>query len=245
MRYPVLLFDLFRTILRFTPHAPTGQVREATWRPAMDALRDRAQPLLGPIDFDAFLNALYEASLAVARARPPEYHETPIAVRYQRALARLGLEGAAAERTAAQLARLQLDAQAAHTEMPAAHGTLLRELAQQRRLAVVSNFDDGPTVHELLARHGLDRMLSAIVVSIEIDRRKPHPEIFRAALRRLEALPDQALMIGDSLGDDIAGAAAAGIASAWVNWDGAAVPAGGPQPTYVLRALVGLRELLQ
>ena len=38
MRYPVLLFDLFRTILMFTPQAPTGQVKEPTWRPAMGAL---------------------------------------------------------------------------------------------------------------------------------------------------------------------------------------------------------------
>ncbi len=244
MRYPVLLFDLFRTILLFTRHAPTGQVKEPTWRPAMNELRGRAQVLLGNVEFDFFVDALYDASVAIAKARPPEHRETPIAARYTRALARLGLEGAAAEETARRLAALQLEAQAANTELPTEHATLLRELAATRRLAVISNYDDGPTAHALLARHGLDRVLTTAVISIEAGRRKPHPEIFQTALDRLGAAPGEALMIGDSLGDDVGGATAAGIASAWVNWHGAAVPPGGPQPTYVLRSLVDVRSIL-
>jgi HAD superfamily hydrolase (TIGR01509 family) len=244
MRYPVLLFDLFRTILLFTRHAPTGQVKEPTWRPAMQELRGRAQTLLGGVEFDFFLDALYDASLAIARACPPEHRETPITVRYERALARLGLEGATAVSTAAKLARLQLDAQAANTELPTAHRTLLLALARQRRLAVISNFDDAPTAHALLARHGLDQLLTAAVISIDVDRRKPHPGIFHEALRRLDAQPGDALMIGDSLGEDIGGADAAGIDSVWVNWHGAVLPAGGPQPTHVVQALVRVPELL-
>ncbi len=244
MRYPVLLFDLFRTILLFTRHAPTGQVKEPTWRPAMQELRGRAQTLLGGVEFDFFLDALYDVSLAIAKARPPEHRETPIAVRYARALARLGLEGATATSTAAKLARLQLEAQAANTELPTAHRTLLLALAGQRRLAVISNFDDGPTAHALLARHGLDALLSTAVISIDVDRRKPHPAIFHEALRRLDAQPGEALMIGDSLGDDVGGAAAAGIDSAWVNWHGDSMPAAGPQPTHIVGALVEVAELL-
>lgn len=244
MRYPVLLFDLFRTVVRFTPNAPTGQVKEATWRPAMATLRGRAQVLLGAVEFGFFLDALYDVSLAIAKARPPEYREMPIAERYRRALARLGIEGEAAGAMAEKLARLQLDAQAANSEVPSEHVALLRELARARRLAVVSNFDHAPTAHALLARHGLDALFSAALISVEVNRRKPHPEIFHAALQRLNAAPSDALMIGDSLADDIGGAAAAGIDSAWVNWDGAPAPADAPQPTYTLRALVDLRRAL-
>jgi putative hydrolase of the HAD superfamily len=244
MRYPVLLFDLFRTILMFTPQAPTGQVRECNWRPAMRGLRTRAVPLLGDIEFDFFLDALFDVSVAIAKARPPEHREVPIEERYARALARLGCEGPAAVETAARLAHLQLEAQAANTELPAAHASLLRELAQTRRLAVISNFDHSATAHALLARYGLDRVLTTAVISIDFDRRKPHAEIFAEALRRLDATPDMALGIGDSLGDDVAGAQAAGIDSVWINWDGAAVPAGGPQPTHVGPSLTELRGVL-
>jgi len=245
MRYPVLLFDLFRTILMFTPQAPTGQVREAGWRAAMGALRGRAAPLLGGIEFDFFLDALYDVSVAIAKARPPEHLEVPIEERYTRALARLGCEGPAAAETAAGLARLQLDAQAANTELPPAHATLLRELAGRHRLAVVSNFDHSATAHALLARHGLDRILTTAVISIDLGRRKPHPAIFREALRRLDASAESALFVGDSLDDDIAGARSAGIDGAWVNWSGAARPAEAVPPTFVLRSLTELRGVLQ
>ena len=198
MRYPVLLFDLFRTILMFTPQAPTGQVREAGWRAAMGALRGRAAPLLGGIEFDFFLDALYDVSVAIAKARPPEHLEVPIEERYTRALARLGCEGPAAAVTAAGL-----------------------------------------------ARHGLDRILTTAVISIDLGRRKPHPAIFREALRRLDASAESALFVGDSLDDDIAGARSAGIDGAWVNWSGAALPAEAVPPTFVLRSLTELRGVLQ
>ncbi|MGD9765470.1 MAG: HAD family hydrolase [Candidatus Binatia bacterium] len=245
MRYPVLLFDLFRTIVRFTPHAPTGQVKEATWRPAMNELRGRAQPLLGPVPFDFFLDALYDASLAIAKARAPEHRETPIGERYRRALARLGLNGSEAAATAGKLARLQLEAQMANCELPTEHATLLRDLASTRRLALISNFDDGPAVQALLAHNRIDALFSAVIVSVDVNRRKPHPEVFREALRRLDAAPSAALMIGDNLPDDAGGAAGAEIDSAWVNWDGAPAPADAPRPTYTLRTLMEIRRVLE
>ena len=245
MRYPFILFDLFRTVLLFTPQAPTGQVKEPTWRAAMGSLRGRAATLLDGIEFDFFVDALYDVSVAIAKARPPEYRELPIEERYARALARLGCEGPSARAMATKLAALQLDAQAANTELPAAHAALLRDLARERRLAVVSNFDHGPTAHGLLARHGLDQVLTTAVISIDIGRRKPHPAIFTTALERLGATPNEALFVGDSLAEDVGGAAAAGMDTAWVNWAGGALPADGPQPTYVLRALPELREALR
>jgi putative hydrolase of the HAD superfamily len=46
--------------------------------------------------------------------------------------------------------------------------------------------------------------------------RKPRPEIFAEALRRLEIAPEQALHVGDNLDADVAGAAALGIRTAWL-----------------------------
>jgi putative hydrolase of the HAD superfamily len=244
MRYPALLFDCFRTILLFTPRAPTGQVKESTWRGAMGTLRGRAAPLLGSIEFDFFLDALYDVSVAIAKARPPEHREVPIEERYRRAMARLGCEGPDATGIAAQIAHLQLEAQAANTEMPPEHGALLRALAHSRRLALVSNFDHGPTAHQILRHHGIADLFSTVVVSIEFGRRKPHPAIFAEAVARLGVGATDALMVGDSLGDDVAGAQAAGIDTAWVSW-GNAAPDGGPRPTHVLKGLIELPQALE
>jgi FMN phosphatase YigB (HAD superfamily) len=52
--------------------------------------------------------------------------------------------------------------------------------------------------------------------------------------------PDRALVVGDSLRRDVGGAAAAGLAAAWVNPPGAACPAGSPTAAFEVRTLLDL-----
>lgn len=244
MRYPVILFDLFRTVVLFTPDAPTGQVDEPNWRSAMRPLGRRVAEILPGIAFDAFLDALIEVSREIARDRPPEHLEVPIAERYARALARLGVRDDGMSRIAARLAAAQLEAQAAGSFVPAAHRELLAELRRSRRLGLVSNFDDGPTVHRILAREEIAGMFSAVLVSIEVGRRKPHPTIFAEALQRLRASATEALFVGDSPGDDVAGAAGAGMHTAWLNAGDRPFPAGLREPNFELKDLTDLRRVL-
>ena len=79
-------------------------------------------------------------------------------------------------------------------------------------------------------------------MSIEVDRRKPHPAIFAEALRAPRRRPPaDALMIGDSLGDDVAGAQAAGIDSGVGELGRVRAAGGAAEPTYVLPTLACLR----
>jgi len=69
---------------------------------------------------------------------------------------------------------------------------------------------------------------------------KPEPHLFRAAASQLGVAPDRLVMIGDQLETDIAGANAAGVASALLagsisRWDSAA--AGAVQPVWLLERL--------
>jgi putative hydrolase of the HAD superfamily len=75
-------------------------------------------------------------------------------------------------------------------------------------LAVVSNWDIG--LHEHLRRLGLAEAVDEIVTSAEVGAQKPAPDVFFAALARLDVTPAHAVHVGD--GDaDAAGAAAAGM----------------------------------
>jgi HAD superfamily hydrolase (TIGR01509 family) len=76
------------------------------------------------------------------------------------------------------------------------------------RTALLSNI--GFDVRPLLEREGLASLLDAVVLSFEVGAKKPDGRIFEHALARLEATPEEALMVGDSWRDD-AGAAALGI----------------------------------
>jgi putative hydrolase of the HAD superfamily len=60
----------------------------------------------------------------------------------------------------------------------------------------------------------------AIVISGDIGVGKPNPEIFDITLQRLGARADNAIMVGNSLSSDIAGARAAGIKAVWLNRNG-------------------------
>lgn len=77
------------------------------------------------------------------------------------------------------------------------------------RLAIVSNWDS--RLRAILEERALRPWFDAVVISAEVGWRKPHPAIFAAALELLGCAPGDALHCGDSAGDDVAGARAAGV----------------------------------
>jgi HAD superfamily hydrolase (TIGR01549 family) len=83
------------------------------------------------------------------------------------------------------------------------------------RIAVVSN--GIRDLHAFVAHHRLD--VDAIVDSRTHGRVKPHPTIFQAALDLLDVPPADAVMVGDSLEEDIAGARALGMRAILVDRD--------------------------
>jgi putative hydrolase of the HAD superfamily len=77
------------------------------------------------------------------------------------------------------------------------------------RLVCVSNWD--VSLPEVLARCGLAGALDGVVTSAEAGARKPDPAIFRPALRLAGCTGPEALYVGDTPAEDVAGARAAGI----------------------------------
>ena len=85
---------------------------------------------------------------------------------------------------------------------------VLAELRERGlKLGLVSN--TGRNLEEFVRHHGLD--VDAAVSSGMHGKTKPHPTIFQAALARLGVAPEAAVMVGDSIEDDIDGAKAVGM----------------------------------
>lgn len=80
---------------------------------------------------------------------------------------------------------------------------------------------------------GLERLVDHIVIADEFGHFKPDPRIFHHALQLCGCDASEAIMVGDDLCNDIAGAEAVGIKSYWFNPKrkelpiGAVVPSGG------------------
>jgi putative hydrolase of the HAD superfamily len=86
----------------------------------------------------------------------------------------------------------------------------LRELRDGgRRLVAVSNWDC--SLPAVLERCGLGELLDGVVSSAGAGARKPDPAIFDSALELAGCGPEEALHVGDTPEEDVAGARAAGI----------------------------------
>jgi putative hydrolase of the HAD superfamily len=88
------------------------------------------------------------------------------------------------------------------------------------RLVVVSNWD--VSLHSVLERVGLALLVDGTLTSAEAGARKPAPAIFEQALRMAGVRAADAIHVGDSPEEDVAGARSAGIEPVLLRRDGAA-----------------------
>jgi putative hydrolase of the HAD superfamily len=112
----------------------------------------------------------------------------------------------------------------------------LSALREHKRL-VVSNWDC--SLPDWLRGAGLLEHVDAVVTSAEVGVAKPGRAIFESALRLARAEPGEAVHVGDSLENDVAGARAAGIRPVLVARDGSA-----PADVEAIRSLAELPALL-
>ncbi|MFP3985049.1 MAG: HAD family hydrolase [Candidatus Bathyarchaeia archaeon] len=89
--------------------------------------------------------------------------------------------------------------------------SMLAGLREKHKLGLVTNFAYAPGVWKILKRFNLTRFFDAVVVSGEIGIRKPHPLLFKEALRQIDRQAEEAVFIGDSLKADINGAKKVGF----------------------------------
>jgi HAD superfamily hydrolase (TIGR01549 family) len=86
----------------------------------------------------------------------------------------------------------------------------LTELRQRGlRLVVASNWDT--SLRDVLARAGVGPLVDEVVTSAEVGARKPDTAVFEAALSVANAAAKEAVHVGDSLENDVAGAHSAGL----------------------------------
>jgi putative hydrolase of the HAD superfamily len=85
-------------------------------------------------------------------------------------------------------------------------------------LICVSNWD--VSLPRVLERCGLADHLDGVLTSAAVGARKPDPAIFEAALELARCRADEAVHVGDTAADDVAGARAAGIRALLLDRDG-------------------------
>lgn len=104
-------------------------------------------------------------------------------------------------------------------EMVQGADEVLRKLRSTWRLVLATNAVDSSDVEirKALSRVGLDVLIEEIYCFGRVGYRKPSPEFFAFILRDLRLKPDDVIMVGDSLENDVLGANRAGIHAVWLN----------------------------
>jgi len=85
----------------------------------------------------------------------------------------------------------------------------LMKIKQQYAIAVISNSDG--KIDAVLGRCGIADCFAGITDSGKVGHEKPHPAIFEAALREMNADPAQSLYVGDLYSVDYVGAMNVGM----------------------------------
>ncbi len=88
---------------------------------------------------------------------------------------------------------------------------------------------------------GIDKYFDYFFLSEDIGYMKPDRRFFDAAIAKMGVTPEQCIVIGDDYKVDILGAMSAGISQIYYNLSGAPLPEGSPKPTYEIREL---REII-
>ena len=118
-------------------------------------------------------------------------------------------------------------------------GTLRTLQTQGLRLGLISN--SHRPLRSFGSHFGLDGLIAVTISSYDHGFMKPHPSIFEAALREMGVAATQAVMVGDSLAHDVAGARQVGMTGILLARNGTpAADAGAP----VIRSLGELPALL-
>jgi putative hydrolase of the HAD superfamily len=118
----------------------------------------------------------------------------------------------------------------------------IEALKDRYRLALLSN-GASDLQREKVAGSGLDRWFSTLIISGDLEVRKPDPAYFRIALDRLGIRADEAVMVGNSLKNDIDGAQSVGIFAVWLNREGR--DPGEARPDAIISTLAELPALLE
>ncbi len=241
-----VVFDLFDTLVDLSMEGlPRIKVREHEFPSSLGALHDLIRPVVD-MDLEDFADTLFALDKSLREERQAKGRELATLDRFERLMPWLP----GAEKVPdlpAQMTEVHMGLLRGQVSYLDHHPEVLSQLNERVSLAVCSNFSHSQTAFQVLEDAKLRWHFDAVLISDATGWRKPRREIFEATLGAIDAAPAETLHVGDNLSADVAGAAGAGIRTAWVTRqvkdpDKALREYEGPEPDLIIRDLSELVE---
>ncbi len=208
-KFKVVLFDLGATLIYF----------DGDWENALKegirAMQQRLEALGYPLD-ETFPAHYRETAREYYRWRDDNLTETPAPAVFQKIMSAYCCDAIPTAHVNEALSVLYGATQAKWKVEPDALDTLSKLRDIGCRIGLISNAGYDEDVQVLIDQSGLRPYLEFIITSASAGVRKPHPDIFQAALEHFQIAPAQAVMVGDFLQADVLGANRLGMGSVWI-----------------------------
>jgi len=204
------IFDLGSTLIHF----------EGDWDKVWQASLDELEPALreaGAHSIPAGLgNEFGRRMRAYRQERLDDHRERTTETILLETLADLGGSAPEPEIVRAALERVYARSERCWKAVPHLIPTLNELRRTGLRMALLSNAGDEANVQRLIDQAGIRKFFDPILISAAIGVRKPASQPFMQILTRWKLAPQQVVMIGDRLDQDIRGAQQAGMHQLWL-----------------------------
>jgi HAD superfamily hydrolase (TIGR01509 family) len=244
--YEAVICDMFDTLVNFRwDRLPLVPFDGREVRSSSPLIYQAIRSSCPGVSLPEFCRAFIECSREAETIRNQTQREVTANERFQMIHGRLGgPDGSESEAFIQTAMAEQMRQLRGAMEFPEENRAALSSLRAKYRMAVLSNFDYGPTVEAALVDFGIRYCFEIVVVSADVGWRKPHPEIFRESLRRLRLDAHQAIFVGDTPEADVAGPQGVGMDTIWIDRGTASLPAGASPPTHTVSSFAEVARLL-
>ena len=209
MRIKAVLFDMFDTLMLI-------ERDHAFYNPSLHGAHEFLEANGVSVSFEEFEKAYVTARDALYAAAENNLEEPHFNVRIVGALKLLGYERDTSDSLVLGATNAFCDRFMNFVKIDKNTLSLLRQLHGKYKLGIVSNFAIPECVTKLLKKHDLEAFFEIVVVSGEINKRKPSPEIFQYALQKLCVSAEETVFVGDTVDADVQGAKAVGMKTVYV-----------------------------
>jgi len=245
-RYQAVICDMFDTLVNFRwDRLPLVSFDGGEVRSTGPLVYGAVRATCPEVSLPDFCRAFIEGSREAEAIRTETQREVTADARFRMVLRRLRIFDGSVSNSILQAGIAeQMRQLRSAMEFPEENRGALEALRSKYRMAVLSNFDYGPTVEAALAEFGIHDLFEVIVVSADVGWRKPHAEIFRETLRRMGLGAHQAIFVGDTPESDVLGPQGVSMDTIWIDRGTAALPPGAAPPTYTVARFAEVATLL-
>lgn len=209
MRVKAVLFDLFDTLLML--ESGDNDDREAYYVPSLKRLHGFLARNGIRVSFHDFSRIYFEIRDRLYEESRETLDEPHFNVRVSQTLQRLGYDLGVSDPVVIGATMAFADEFVHYVSLDKEAIAVLERLHRKYKLGLVSNFALPECGWQLLEESGLAGFFGVVLISGEVNRRKPSREIFEMALEALDVAASEAVFVGDMPDLDVKGPKSVGM----------------------------------